>query len=264
MIDEAGQFSLANTIAVARAARNLLLLGDPQQLPQVSQGTPPRAGRHSALGWLAAGHGALPAEFGYFLDRTLAHAPRAVRAGVGTGLRGPAAGHRARAPPRAPRRRRPGVRTLVVDHVGNSTESPEEAARSCVIGADCCARRGPTRGETRPLAQRDLLVVAPYNAQVELIRATLDGAGLREIAVGTVDRFQGRQAAVVVVSMTASSAAEVPRGMSFLLSRNRLNVAISRGQWQAVIVRSRLLTDYLPGTPAAPRPMLGAFMRLCQ
>ena len=216
----------------------------------------------SALGWLSAGHDVLPAEFGYFLDHSWRMHPALCARVSELAYAG-----RLQATERASRRHLdgvdPGVRTLLVDHVGNSTESPEEA--SAILGELRRLLRTPwtDRGETRPLAQRDLLVVAPYNAQVELIRATLDRAGLREIAVGTVDRFQGRQAAVVVVSMTASSAAEVPRGMSFLLSRNRLNVAISRGQWQAVIVRSRLLTDYLPSTPAG-LAMLGAFMRLCE
>ncbi|XKU36217.1 AAA domain-containing protein [Rhodococcus aetherivorans] len=79
--------------------------------------------------------------------------------------------------------------------------------------------------------------------------------------MGTVDRFQGRQAAVVVVSMTASAPEDVPRGMAFLLSRNRLNVAVSRAQWAAIVIRSHALTDYLPATPQALAE-LGAFLRL--
>ncbi|HEY5855950.1 MAG TPA: TM0106 family RecB-like putative nuclease [Aldersonia sp.] len=262
VIDEAGQFSLANTIGVAQSARNLLLLGDPQQLAQVSQGVHPEPVDTSALGWLSAGHDVLPTEFGYFLDRSWRMHPALCARVSELAYEG-----RLQATERTSERRLdgvdPGVRTLVVDHVGNSTESPEEA--SAILGELRRLLRTPWTdgGETRPLGQRDVLVVAPYNAQVELIRSTLNRAGLRDVPVGTVDRFQGRQAAVVVLSMTASAASEVPRGMSFLLSRNRLNVAISRGQWQAVIVRSRLLTDYLPSTPAG-LAMLGAFMRLCE
>ena len=107
----------------------------------------------------------------------------------------------------------------------------------------------------------DVIVVAPYNAQVAMIRQHLDEAGFTATRVGTVDKFQGQEAPVVIVSMTSSSAADVPRGMEFLLNRNRLNVAISRGQWAAFLVHSPRL-----GTYAAPNPRdlceLGAFLRL--
>ena len=104
-------------------------------------------------------------------------------------------------------------------------------------------------------------MVTPYNAQVVTLRRRLDTAGLTEIEVGTVDKFQGRQAPVVFVSMTASSIDDVPRGISFLLNRNRLNVAVSRAKYLSVIVRSEALTDYLPSTPAGLVD-LGAFLSL--
>ena len=112
-----------------------------------------------------------------------------------------------------------------------------------------------------PLDQGHVLVVTPYNAQVVTLRRRLDAAGLTDVEVGTVDKFQGRQAPVVFVSMTASSADDVPRGISFLLNRNRLNVAVSRAKYAAVIVRSTLLTDYLPSTPDGLID-LGAFLAL--
>jgi superfamily I DNA and/or RNA helicase len=101
--------------------------------------------------------------------------------------------------------------------------------------------------------------VTPYNAQVTLVRERLDAAGYEATQVGTVDKFQGRQAPVVFISMTASSVDDVPRGMSFLLNRNRLNVAISRAKYAAYLVRSTQLTDYLPGTPDGLIE-LGAFL----
>lgn len=104
-------------------------------------------------------------------------------------------------------------------------------------------------------------MVTPYNAQVVTLRRKLDAVGLDGVEAGTVDKFQGRQAALVFVSMTASSADDVPRGVSFLLNRNRLNVAISRAKYAAVIVRSATLTDYLPATPAGLIE-LGAFLAL--
>jgi uncharacterized protein len=115
----------------------------------------------------------------------------------------------------------------------------------------------------RPLAESDVLVVAAYNAQVNLIRGALDAAGLQDVKVGTVDKFQGQEAAVVIVSMACSAVAEAPRGMEFLLSTNRINVAVSRGQWRAVIVRAPELTNYLPVHPEGLE-QLGRFIGLCQ
>jgi uncharacterized protein len=153
------------------------------------------------------------------------------------------------------------VRVLEVDHDGNSTESPEEADAIVtgierLLGTPWTDEKG-----TVPLNQRHVLVVTPYNAQVVTLRRRLDGAGLTDVEVGTVDKFQGRQAPVVFVSMTASSADDVPRGISFLLNRNRLNVAVSRAKYTAFIVRSTLLTDYLPATPDGLID-LGAFLAL--
>ena len=91
-------------------------------------------------------------------------------------------------------------------------------------------------------------MVAPYNAQVELLRATLDAAGFGEVPVGTVDKFQGREAAVAILSLAASSAEDVPRGLEFLLLANRLNVAISRAQWAAYLVYSPAIVDHLPNS----------------
>jgi uncharacterized protein len=105
-------------------------------------------------------------------------------------------------------------------------------------------------------------VVAPYNAQVWTVRRALDTAGFADVRVGTVDKFQGQEAAVVLVTTCASSADDVPRGMEFLLNRNRLNVAVSRAQWCAVIITSSRLTDYLPTRPEQLAE-LGAFIGLC-
>jgi uncharacterized protein len=261
VVEEAGQYSLANTIAVAPSARNLLLLGDPQQLPQVSQGTHPEPVNESALGWLVENHHILPTDRGYFLDLSYRMHP-AVCAPVSR-LSYDGQLH-SREDVSAARRLEgvtPGVTVLTVDHDGNSTDSPEEAD---AIVAEIGRLLGtPWTDETgkRPLGQKDVLIVTPYNAQVVTLRRRLDAADLPDVEVGTVDKFQGRQAAVVFVSMTASSADDVPRGISFLLNRNRLNVAVSRAKYAAVIVRSTLLTEYLPSTPQG-LINLGAFLAL--
>jgi uncharacterized protein len=148
-----------------------------------------------------------------------------------------------------------------VDHEGRSTASPEEAL---VIAAEIKRLIGAMWTDehgSRRLTQSDVLVVAPYNAQVLALRSALEEAGLRDVLVGTVDKLQGREAPVVFLSMTASAIGDIPRGMPFLLNRNRLNVAISRAMYRTVIVRSPLLTDCLPSTPAGMVD-LGAFLSL--
>ena len=259
-IDEAGQFSLGNTIAVARAARSLLLLGDPQQLGQVSTGSHPEPVDASALGALMAGHDVLPAEFGYFLERTHRMHPAVCEVVSALSYDGRLVPH----PKTASRElagQPAGVHTLLVDHEDNSTASVEEAdaiatAITSMIGSAWTDEHG-----TRPLTAADVLVVAPYNAQVLTLSTRFAQSGLDDVLVGTVDRLQGRQAPVVFVSMTASALEDIPRGMTFLLNRNRLNVAISRAQYLAVVVRSPRLTEYLPGTPQGMLD-LGAFLRV--
>ncbi|OBG47466.1 nuclease [Mycobacterium alsense] len=262
VIDEAGQFCLANTIAVAPAAANLMLLGDPQQLPQVSQGTHPEPVDTSALDWLVDGRRTLPDERGYFLDLSYRMHPAVCAAVSALCYEGRLHAHDCAAARRLDGFR-PGVHVSSVAHQGNSTESPEEADAIVAQIRRVLGRAWTDEHGTRPLTTSDVLVLAPYNAQVTLIRRRLGSAGLGAVRVGTVDKFQGGQAPVVLVSMTASSIDDVPRGISFLLNRNRLNVAVSRAQYAAVIVRSQLLTEYLPGTPAGLID-LGAFLALTQ
>jgi superfamily I DNA and/or RNA helicase len=259
VIEEAGQFSLANTVAVAPAASNLLLLGDPQQLPQVSQGTHPEPVDESALSWLVEGRHTLPPERGYFLDVSYRMHP-AVCAPVSA----LSYDNRLLAAESVSGARRlagiePGVHLMTVDHDGNATESPEEAEAIIAAIGDLVGRQWSDEDGAKTLGPEDVLIVAPYNAQVVLLRERMDAAGYGDVQVGTVDKFQGRQAPVVFVSMTASSIAEVPRGMGFLLNRNRLNVAISRAKYAAYVVRSTYLTDYLPSTPDGMIE-LGAFL----
>ncbi len=264
VIDEAGQFSLANTIAVGVSARRMLLLGDPQQLPQVSQGLHPEPVDTSALGWLSDGHDVLPDELGYFLDESWRMHPALCAAVSDLAYENRL---RSREPETTDRRLEgvePGLHPIPVEHAGNSTESLEEAERvlDLVRAHIGLPWTDPASGRiATPLAPSDIIVVAPYNAQVELLRIALDAAGFAETTVGTVDKFQGQEAAVAIVSLTASSAADVPRGIGFLLLRNRLNVAISRAQWAAYLVHSPALRDYLP-TSAVGLAELSTFIRL--
>ena len=228
----------------------------------MTQGAHPEPVDESALGWLAAGHATLPARLGYFLADSWRMHPALCAAVSRLSYES-----RLQSAPAASLRELetvpPGVETVVVQHTGNSTSSAEEAAEVVRqahrhLGLKWTA--GPELA-ARPLEQQDLLVVAAYNAQVHLIRKELADAGLPDVRVGTVDKFQGQEAPVVLVSMACSAVAEAPRGAEFLLNRNRINVAVSRGQWRAVIVRSPELTNYMPHKPAALEE-LGAFIGL--
>ncbi|CAN5241868.1 TM0106 family RecB-like putative nuclease [soil metagenome] len=263
VIEEAGQYSLANTIAVAPAARNLLLLGDPQQLPQVSQGTHPAPVDTSALGWLVDGAHTLPPQLGYFLECSYRMHPAVCAAVSKLSYDNRLLSYEAVTSARRLHGYPAGVHTMTVPHNGNSTDSPEEADAIVAEIRRLLTLDWTDDNGTRRLEPADVLVVTPYNAQVVLVRQRLDAAGLSDVPAGTVDKFQGQQAAVVFVSMTASSIDDVPRGISFLLNRNRLNVAASRAKYAAVIVRSPLLTEYLPSTPNGLID-LGAFLSLTE
>lgn len=261
VIEEAGQFSLAPTIGVAPAARNMLFLGDPQQLPQVSQGTHAEPVDVSALGWLVDDAPTLDPALGYFLARSRRMHPAVCGPVSRYAYGGKLSSEDKVTEARALEGREPGVFDIFVEHDGNSTDSIEEA--ECIV-AEVTALLGSTWKDekgVRPLGENDVLVVAAYNAQVQMIRRQLAKAGLSKIQVGTVDKFQGKEAPVVFFSLAASSVEDVPRGIAFLLNRNRVNVAISRAEYAAYIVRSPHLTDYMPTTPPG-LVQLGAFLAL--
>ncbi|WP_341953394.1 TM0106 family RecB-like putative nuclease [Salinibacterium sp. TMP30] len=249
VIDEAGQFSLANTIGVAASAKRILLLGDPQQLPQVSQGIHPAPVDGSALGHVIGELAVLPDDFGYFLEESRRMDEAVTRPVSQLSYDGLLRSH-ASTEGRMLAGVAPGLHSVPTAHVDNSTFASEEA--DCVVelvrehlGALWTPQAG---GTPKPLAEDGIIVVTPYNAQVELIRGRLDAAGYSRVVVGTVDKFQGREAVISIVSLAASSADDVPRGLDFLLSRNRLNVSISRAQWAAYLVYSPALLDSLPQT----------------
>ncbi|MFD8492901.1 TM0106 family RecB-like putative nuclease [Amycolatopsis sp. NPDC059657] len=242
IIDEAGQFALADALAVSLCAKNLLLLGDPQQLPQVVQGTHPAGAEASALGHLIGEADIIPPELGYFLDETRRMHPAVCEPVSRLSYAG-----RLRAHPSAAERAVSGVEAGLylseVDHHGNTTRSPEEADEVVRIVANLHGRTWTDHGTQRPLDDGDFLVVAPYNLQARVVTNALAQAGFPGVRVGTVDRFQGQEAPVVIATMTSSSAVDLPRGLDFLLSRNRLNVALSRAQALAIMVCSPRLVE---------------------
>ena len=245
VIDEAGQFSLANTVAVSVSTHRMLLLGDPQQLPQVSQGIHPEPADRSALGWLANGAPVLPESFGYFLEKSWRMDAAVCDVISEFAYDGKLSSHGAK---RHLEGVEPGVYPIPIVHHGNSTESVEEADAVISLVQELLAKTWHDEDTVGPLRDFDenIIVVAPYNAQVNLIRKKLDDAGLTQIPVGTVDKFQGQEAAVSIVSLAASSADDAPRGIDFLLSRNRLNVSLSRAKWASYLIYSPGLNSYLP------------------
>ena len=268
VIDEAGQFCLANSLAVISAAKRALLLGDPQQLPQVSQGSHPEPVNESVLSHLLGDKKTMPDHIGYFLDTTFRLHPKL--AATVSRLQYE---DRLHSDERCTRRNlegtEPGLHIVEVDHSGNTVSSIEEG--------DELIRRIPlligkawtpvdSKGEpssARQLVESDILVVTGYNAQVRYLKGRLRDAGYASIKVGTFDKFQGQEAPVVFVSMATSSSEDLPRGIEFLLSPNRLNVAISRAQWACFVIRSPQLSVMEPVSPDG-MVMLGKFVTLCK
>jgi len=253
VVDEAGQLSLADTLAVSRCARGLVLLGDPQQLRQPGRGIHPDGADVSALQHVIGEDDVLPADRGVFLDRSWRMAPALCRVVSELSYRGrlqpspTTAGNRIDLPARwaAPA----GIGWVPVVHEGNGSASGEEAAVVVALVTDLLGRAwsGPEGG--RVVGTADVLVVTPYNAQVNRIRSALAEAGLAGVEVGTVDKFQGREAAVSIFSLAASSGAHVPRRLDFLLDRHRLNVALSRARTVAYVVGSPALLTSPVHTP---------------
>lgn len=243
-IDEAGQVALADVVAVGTSTRNLVLLGDPQQLPHVTRNTHPEESGRSVLEYLLGDAATVAEDRGLFLAKSwrmhpdvcsfvsqhsyegrLVSAPGCELQIVSSaGLSGT------------------GLRYIAIDHRHNAQQSPEEAVaiaaevRRLLDGTATVTDR---QGNVTLLSAADILVVAPYNMQVRCLRETLPPS----VEVGTVDKFQGREAAVVFFSMASSSGEDVPRGLEFLFNRNRFNVAVSRAKCLSVVACSPRLLE---------------------
>lgn len=241
-VDEAGQVGLANMAAMGRSAKNIVLVGDPRQLPQVIQGAHPEPANLSCLDWMLGDHATIPPDRGIFLPitrrmhpdvcrfisdqvyegRLISHADT-VRRGV-SGTSFPAAG----------------AFWVPVNHEGNAQIASEEVAAIQDTIDDLLTGTWTEKdGTERPMRRSDIIVVAPYNTQVNALQDALPD----DIRVGTVDKFQGQEAPVCLVSMTASSAEETSRGMEFLFSLNRINVAVSRAKGLALVFGSPRLRE---------------------
>ena len=249
-VDEAGQMSLANVLAVAQAAKNVVLLGDPQQLEQPLQGTHPDGTEVSALHHLLGEHKTIPEDAGLFLPETWRLHPKICaftselfyesrlqsRPDLTTqALEGPTLFAGA------------GLWHVPVEHHGNTNSSAEEVQRVVEIWEQLTSGDVlwcDQKGRRRPLRADDILIVAPYNAHVGAL-----GERLPTARIGTVDKFQGQEAPVVIYSMATSSPEEAPRGMEFLFSLNRLNVATSRARCVCILVANPRLFEPECRTP---------------
>jgi predicted RecB family nuclease len=258
-VDEAGQMSLANVVAVAGAAHNVVLLGDPQQLSQVKKGAHPPGADRSSLEHVLADEPVIDPRRGLFLSRTWRLHPQVNEFTSTAFYKGElesaeSAGRQGLAAPGEITGT--GVRWIGVEHSGNHNDSLEEASVIAAIYRDLLQGSWTNEhGETAHLTPSDILVIAPYNAQVELLSKILlpialaAPAGAGAPTVATVDKIQGQQGAVAIYSMATSSQDEMPRTIEFLYSLNRLNVATSRGRCLAVVVASPDLLKVRVHTP---------------
>ncbi len=251
VVDEAGQMSLANVLAVARAANSLVLFGDPAQLEQPQKGVHPPGAEVSALEHLLGDALTIPPERGVFLPHTRRLHPEICDFVSRVFYEGRLEPQRELGLERQSITG-PGVfsgsglRHVPVVHRGNSNQSPEEVeviTRLVSELLDSKAKVHTLQGE-HPLGPKDIKIVAPYNAQVAALKRALP-----IVEIGTVDKFQGQEAPVVIYSLTTSSAEEAPRGLEFLYSKNRLNVAVSRAQALALVVGSPELVAVSCRTP---------------
>ncbi|WP_427788539.1 TM0106 family RecB-like putative nuclease [Brevundimonas diminuta] len=261
-VDEAGQVSLGNLIAMAGCAKNLVLVGDQMQLPQPVQGVHPGDTGLSTLDYALRDQATVPPERGVLLDVSWRMHP-AVCSFISDAIYD----GRLKAHPQTKARRlelnagsplKPaGIVQIALAHEGSTQSAIEEAREVARLLQDLLPTSWNNGSESRRLSLDDVLVVSPFNMQVDLLRRTLP-KGTR---VGTVDKFQGQEAPVVIISMATSFGGDAPRGTEFLFNRNRLNVAISRAKSLAIVVHSERLMD-LPSPSLEDLPRLDLFARI--
>lgn len=261
-VDEAGQIALANALAVSHVSPRLVLLGDPQQLDQPTQGTHPDGTGVSVLEHLLNGNQTIEPDAGLFLKETwrlhpdictfnselfyesklLAKDDCKLQTVTGSG-----------------KFTGSGIAYVPISHEGNSNSSKEEAnAVKCIIDDILSGNHYWTNrsSETKQITEADILIITPYNSHVSELKRILPN-----FKIGTVDKFQGQEAPIAIYTMATSSHYDAPRGMEFLYSSNRLNVAISRAKCLAILVASPKLFDAECKTPKQMK-LINSFCRL--
>jgi uncharacterized protein len=260
-VDEAAQMSLASVLAVSQAAESIVLLGDPRQLEQPIQGSHPDGVAVSALDHVLGDHATIGAGRGLFLGETWRLHPDVCAFTSELFYEGrlrSRAGLERQDVRSSSRVNGTGLRYLPVSHEGNQNSSPEEADAVKRLVDEILASKTTWidgDGKKSLIRLEDILIIAPYNAQVFELQERVPGA-----RIGTVDKFQGQEAPIAIYSMTTSSHADAPRGMEFLYSLNRLNVATSRAKCLCILVASPRLFEAKCRTPRQMQ-LLNAFCR---
>jgi predicted RecB family nuclease len=240
LVDEASQLSIAHLVAAGLSAKNLILIGDPQQLPQPLQGQHQAELEKSPLQLLLGDAAVVPPNRGVFLETS-----RRMHTTICKVLSEHVYDQKLLAPEDNQHHaiinpspglvtRQAGILFVPCVHHGNTVRAMEEVKVISELVAElkrCSFQRAP--GDIKPLELKDIMIVSPYNLQVNLLTEHIPGC-----EIGTIDKFQGREAPVTIVSMTASDISEAPRGLDFLFNINRLNVALSRAKALAIIVAS--------------------------
>lgn len=275
-IDEAGQVSVANLIAISRATKNLVLMGDQMQLGQPAQGSHPLDSGLSVLDYLLHETPTIPDHMGVFLGTTYRMHSKVnhfISEAIYEGKlhSTPENDQQVIAVPEAyltehpdgPLDKEAGIVCIPVEHQGNSQASDEEVEVIVAQVRHLLGRIFTSKsGDTRKISWDDILFVAPYNHQVNKLREGLSHLPSGDSAkIGSVDKFQGQEAPIVFLSMCASDASESPRGLDFLLDKHRLNVAISRAQSLAIVVASPKLA-FSPASNLEQQKKMNVFARL--
>jgi len=243
-VDEAGQLSLIDTIALSHAGKNLVLLGDPQQLKQPQKGSHPEGTEVSALEHILQNEKTIREEQGVFLDKTWRMHPainRFISELFYDGKLHPMDKNEQQSLDGNTRFNKPGIYFETVVHSGNQNSSLEEVEKVKQIVDELLNSQLNwinRSGEKEELTAKNIKIISPYNAQVNALHRSLP-----EIQVGTVDKFQGQEAAVIILSMATSTPEDAPRGMEFLYSLNRLNVAVSRAKAVFILVANPALLE---------------------
>lgn len=249
-VDEAGQLSLIDTAALSHAGKNLILLGDPQQLKQPQKGSHPEGTEVSALEHILQGEKTMSPEQGVFLDKTWRMHPA-----INNYISELFYDSRLQPMPQNEKQKlegnskfnKSGIYFEPVTHVGNQNRSYEEVQKVKQIVSELIIDNYwiNSKGERAKLSAENIKIISPYNAQMEALRTMLPPA----IQIGTVDKFQGQEAAVIIFSLATSSQEDAPRGMEFLYSLNRLNVAVSRAKAVFIMVASPALLEPVCRSP---------------
>lgn len=252
-IDEAGQVSVANLIAMSLATHNIILMGDQMQLGQPSQGSHPEESGLSILDYLLHTTPTIPESMGVFLGTTYRMHPainQFISDAIYEGKLETAVEKEQKiitvpANYQGVLNKEAGIIPITVIHEGNTQASEEEVAQIVSLTKELLGLTFTAKnGVKRPICLEDILFVAPYNHQVNKLKAALG----EQAKVGSVDKFQGQEAPIVFLSMCASNADESPRGLNFLFDKNRINVAVSIAQCMAVVVYSPALLKTVPNT----------------